>query len=266
MNLVKDYNMKASFFSPEHHPHALHKTTMIEKAIGLSFWKEYEGYPRMSKIDIARYAEWANEKIYLTGAEQGLMPDWDWLMEKFKEQLFSYGIDIFVIDAFNKLSFSGKGNKLDLINDVLTKLTMFAQINNVIIFLIAHPTKMRKEEGGLYASPTLYDVAGSSDFRNQTHDGFSVYRYFGDEFTEPKTVFENLKTKMKFQGKIGEQIEFDYHTPSGRYFELGSFYEGFSLCDKEPEQSEFEEEKELPKMSATDAFGDTYNNESEILF
>ena len=72
-------------------------------------------------------------------------PTWDWILEKFKEQLFSYGIDIFVIDAFNKLILP-KGNKLDEINNVLTRLTSFAQMNNCLVLLVAHPTKMKKNE------------------------------------------------------------------------------------------------------------------------
>lgn len=240
LNLVRDYKMKASFFSPEHHPFSLHHTSFIEKAVGRNFWKDNENCKRVNRYEIAKYKEWAEEKIYLTGTENGEFPTWDWLFEKFKEQLFSYGIDIFVIDAFNKLAFNGKGNRLEQINEVLTKLTMFAQMNNVIIFLVAHPTKMPKDTSGLYTSPTLYDVSGSSDFRNQTHDGFSIYRFFGDEENEPKTVFENLKTKMKFQGEIGGQVEFQYHLPSGRYYVLDEEPPTFSMWEvlQEPKRIE----------------------------
>lgn len=241
LNLIRDYGMKASFFSPEHHPFELHHTTFIEKTFGKSFFYDNKDCPRISKEEISKYKDWANEKIYLTGTENGEFPTWDWIFEKFREQLFSFGIDIFVIDAFNKLGFASKGNKLDQINDVLTKLTMFAQMHNVIIFLVAHPTKMQKGTNGLYNSPTLYDVSGSSDFRNQTHDGFSVYRFFGDEQNDSMTVFENLKTKMKFQGEIGGKIEFDYHLPSGRYFEKGTTAPTFILCDEvEPQKEQVE--------------------------
>ena len=37
MNIMRDHNMKASFFSPEHHPMALHQTTFIEKFYGKTF-------------------------------------------------------------------------------------------------------------------------------------------------------------------------------------------------------------------------------------
>ena len=240
LNLIRDYNMKASFFSPEHHPFELHHTSFIEKTFGKNFFKDNPNCPRISKSEIEKYRDWANEKIYLTATENGQFPTWDWLFEKFKEQLFSYGIDIFVVDAFNKLGFNSKGNKIDLINEVLTKLTMFAQIHNVIIFLVAHPTKMPKTANGLYASPSLYDVSGSGDFRNQTHDGFSIYRFFGDEENDTMTVFENLKTKMKFQGEIGGKVEFEYHLPSGRYYEKGTSPPTFILCDEESEPIEAE--------------------------
>ena len=49
--------------------------------------------------------------------------------------MFIYGVDIFVIDAFNKLEYDGsKDSELSRIKKVLTQLTMFAQMNNVIIF------------------------------------------------------------------------------------------------------------------------------------
>ena len=267
LNLVKDYNFKASFFSPEHHPFELHHTTFIEKSFGKSFWYGNNECPRISKNEIAQYQIWAEEKIYLTGTENGEFPTWDWLFEKMKEQIFNYGIDIFVIDAFNKLGFNEKGNKLDLINNVLTKLTMFAQMNNVIVFLVAHPTKMQKGQDGLYASPTLYDVSGSSDFRNQTHDGFSVYRFFGDDNNEPKTVFENLKTKMKFQGTIGGLVEYDYHIPSGRYYAKGTQIPTFNLIESGIiETEENEPEYKIQQVTPQDAFGEPYNDESDVPF
>ena len=268
LNLIRDYNMKASFFSPEHHPFELHHTTFIEKTFGKNFFKDNPNCPRITKDEILRYQQWAEEKLYLTGTENGEFPTWDWLFEKFKEQMFNYGIDIFVIDAFNKLAFNGKGNKLDQINEVLTKLTMFAQMNNVIIFLVAHPTKMQKDANGLYSSPTLYDVSGSSDFRNQTHDGFCIYRFFGDGAEDKGfTTFENLKTKMKFQGEIGGSVEFDYHLPSGRYYEKGTEPPTYCLIDEIEIKEDFKEEKkELPFINPVDAFGQPYDEDSDVPF
>lgn len=234
LNLVNDYNMKCSYFSPEHQPVALHQTRFIEKVFAKNFWEDYPGVKRVSQIEVAQYAEWANEKIYITCPDDGEVATWDWLLDKFKEQMITYGTDIFIIDAFNKVAFNDSKSPLQQINDVLTRLTSFAQNNNVIIFLVAHPTKMKKNAQNLYEVPTLYDVSGSADFRNQTHDGFCIYRFFEDDKgNENKTIFVNLKTKMKFQGEINGVVEFEYHAPSGRFYEMGSDLPLFNLITGE---------------------------------
>ena len=38
LNLIKDYNLKGSWFSPEHTPMSLYHTNLSEKVTGLNFW------------------------------------------------------------------------------------------------------------------------------------------------------------------------------------------------------------------------------------
>lgn len=251
MNLIKDYNLKASFFSPEHSPMALHQTTFIEKFYGTNFFQDNPNRPRVKKEQIDRYIKWANEKIYITAPDKGEMPNWSWILEKFKEQMFIYGVDMFVIDAFNKVEFDkSSDSELSKIKSVLTKLTMFAQMNNVIIFLVVHPTKMRKKENGDYEMPTLYDCSGSADFRNQTHDGFTVYRHFEEDLNngidKNDVDFVVQKVKMKFQGEMNGFERFRFDVVSGRYHSK----------DQSPPTFVFDKENEtLPNQQPEDAFG-----------
>jgi twinkle protein len=251
LNLIRDYNLKASFFSPEHNPMALHQTTFIEKFFGRNFWQDNPNRPKVSKDEINRYIEWANEKIYITAPERGEMPTWGWIMEKFKEQMFIYGVDMFVIDAFNKIDFDkSSDSELSKIKRVLTHLTMFAQMNNVIIFLVVHPTKMRKNDAGVYDMPTLYDCSGSADFRNQTHDGFTIYRHFEEipssKIDENDVEFVTQKVKMKFQGEMNASEFFRFDVVSGRYYAKHQNPPNF-VFDKE--------EGDLPMTSLSEAFG-----------
>lgn len=224
LNLMEDNDLKLSFFSPEHSPMALHQSTFVQKAVGKPFFGNTEGIERATREDVKRYVDWADQRLYLTSPEKGEAATWPWLLEKFKEQMYNFGVDCFFIDAFNKVKLPRGVPKLDAINDILTDLTSFAQSHNVVIFLVAHPTKMTKNEQGLYSMPSLYDVSGSADFRNQTHDGFGIYRFFGDEATgdKGKTTFANLKTKMSFQGIIGAKYDMDYIIHSGRYHGQGT--------------------------------------------
>ena len=138
LSLAKD-GYSASFFSPEHFPMKLHHGALAQKVIG----KQFLGDSKMTKDELQSYIDWSSDKIYLTYPEKGESIKWEWLLNKFKEQLFRYGIDIFVIDAFNKVK-RNNPDSLGEINDVLSELCLFAQAYNVHIFLIAHPTKMRK--------------------------------------------------------------------------------------------------------------------------
>lgn len=237
LNLVADCDMKMSIFSPEHNPMELYKANLIQKAVGKPFFADMDGVKKVQREDIDRYNQWAKERIYLTSGGAGETVDWDWLLEKFKEQMFAYGVDIFVIDAWNKVLMPKGMSGKEGVDQILTRLTAFCVQNNVLIFLIAHPTKIGNDEKtGMPKIPSLYDVSGSADFRNQTHNGFTIYRVFDKEGEDGFTSFTNQKTKYSFQGEIGQAVHFSYHRPTGRYYPVGESPLMFDLT--EPQQEE----------------------------
>jgi twinkle protein len=220
LNLIDEHEVKVSIFSPEHSPMPLYFSNFMQKAIGKPFFGTVQGVEKMTKEDMQRFVEWSKNRLYLTGGGQGEVMDWDWLFDKFKEQIFTFGINVFVVDAWNKVQMPKGYDGKTGIDAILTKLTAFCQQNDVQIFLVAHPTKMQKDKKtGLYDVPKLYDVSGSSDFSNQAHNGFSIYRNFPNGMQEDSTDFFNLKTKYQFQGTIGGHVRFKYHIPTARYYE-----------------------------------------------
>tara|TARA_B110000285_G_scaffold66759_1_gene76665 strand:- start:2305 stop:4146 length:1842 start_codon:yes stop_codon:yes gene_type:complete len=209
-------NLKASFFSPEHLPMRKHHEVLAEKVVGKKFGSSEFGN-RMNESELIKYREWSKDKIYLTAPEKGELVSWDWLLERFKEQCFKYGCNIFVIDAFNKVK-RKNGESLSEIGETLARLTAFCQAYDVHVFLIAHPTKMRKIDGSeKYEMPDLYSVKGSGDFRDQTHNGLCVHR----DYETGEVIVKNLKAKFKNQGSgsIGSFVTFNYDLNNGRYYD-----------------------------------------------
>lgn len=232
ISLINDNDLKSSFFSPEHFPMSLHHSVLAEKVIGKPFHNEVKGIGRITKNDLQDYSDWSSKRMFFTAPETGQMPTWDWLIERFKEQLFRFGIDIFVVDAFNKVKRSNP-DSLGEINEILARLTLFCQQHDVAMFLIAHPTKMKKDERtNKYAVPTLYDVKGTGDFYDQSHNGLTIYRDFENDTTSA------IPTKLKFkhQGNVGKECVFRYCKTNGRYFPLG---------DKESHESILVNEKQI---------------------
>lgn len=230
LNLVHDLGYKASLYSPEHFPMKHHHRTLAEKVIGKSFI----GRDSMSKEELNRYIEWSKDKIYLTIPEKAIIPDWDWLFEKFEEQIYRYGIDVFVIDAFNKVKM--RNGTLFEINEVLARLTLFCQMHNVNVFLVSHPTKMKKEEGKeKYMVPSLYDVKGSGDFYDQAHNGWTVYREYDTDFEEGYIRVIITKSKFRHQrSEVGKEALFSFDLKTGRFIpRLGPSDTGYLFKEKQ---------------------------------
>ncbi|HHY70525.1 MAG TPA: hypothetical protein GX519_02470 [Thermoanaerobacterales bacterium] len=131
------------------------------------------------------------------------------------------GIKTFVLDPFNKIEHMRNRNETETeyISRVLDRLHSFAQKNDVLVILVAHPRKMNRE-GGKYEFPTLYDISGSAHFYNKTDFGVIVYRFFGDEENpNNETVVRFQKIKFAHLGKGGD-VSVRWNYKNGRYEKL----------------------------------------------
>lgn len=222
LNLL--HNWKGAFFSPENRPLKLHFSKMAEKLIG----KSWDGNYRMSSSEKDNAKEFLNEKIWFIKPSKdfGL----DGILDTVKLLVRQYGIDYFVIDAWNKLEHKYDSNETKYIGDSLDKIVNFCETNQVHCFLVAHPKKIQKEKTtGLYETPTLYDIAGSANFFNKTDVGICVYR----DFDKKETNVYFQKVKFRHWG-VGEFVTLQYDLNNGRYYETG-FGDATNWITRRPE-------------------------------
>lgn len=117
-----------------------------------------------------------------------------------------------VIDPFNMLSIKGKMSGHEKIEEILRRITHFSHTMGVLVFLVAHPFKMKKDEKtGIYEMPDFYSVKGSSAFFEMSYHGMVVYR------DSAIVTVKILKVKQNNLGTAGECAYFMYDKPSGRY-------------------------------------------------
>ena len=103
-----------------------------------------------------------------------------------------------VIDPFNMLSIKGKFSGHEKIEEILRRITSFSHQMKVLVILVAHPFKMRKDEKtGLYEVPDFYSVKGSSAFFEMSYHGLVVYRSPG------QVMVRVLKVKQNNLGRAG---------------------------------------------------------------
>lgn len=123
-----------------------------------------------------------------------------------------------VLDPFNMLSIKGRFSGHEKIEEMLRRLTHFSHQMKVMVILVAHPFKMKKDDAtGVYQVPDFYSVKGSSAFFEMSYHGLVVYRR-NNNTTE--VMVEVLKVKQNNMGTTGAQCNFSYEKQSGRYIPL----------------------------------------------
>jgi twinkle protein len=198
LNLI--HGWKTAYFSPENHPLSYHFCKLASKITGKSFDGKYMGHPEFVQV-----YNHIDENFMFINPENDLTIDS--ILQKATHMVRKFGIKILVIDPFNKLDhLQERGeNETQYISRFLDRLTNFARINGVLVFLVAHPRKManNKENPSKYEVPTLYDINGSANFFNKTDYGITVYR----DRVEEKVSVIIQKVKFKHWGHAG-QIDF----------------------------------------------------------
>ena len=200
------YGWRFAYFSPENAPLAYHASKLIEKFTGKRFSK-----------DTLKFGEYKQVKQHLESNFYFISPAdnfrVDTILEKAKFLVRRRGIKALVIDPYNRLeSQQGGRNETQYISELLDKLTNFAQINDIMIILMAHPTKQPKNKDGVIEAPTLYDISGSANFFNKADFGIVVHRNRIDDYVEVHIQ----KVKFRHLGKCG-MAKFKYNLNNGRY-------------------------------------------------
>ena len=200
------YDFRVAYFSPENMPLAYHASKLIEKLVGKRLRAN-----DMNEMEYERAKLYYTENFFHILPNEGYMIDN--ILEKAKYLVVKRGIKILVIDPYNRLeSQQGSKSETQYISEVLDKLTNFAQQNDVLVILMAHPRKILKETS-TDGVPTLYDINGSANFYNKADFGIIVHRHKNDN---DHTLVRVQKVKFKHLGTGGD-VTFKYDIQNGRY-------------------------------------------------
>lgn len=210
LNLL--HNWKIAYFSPENFPVEFHTAKLTERLIGKRFRKS-EMTP--GEKDLA--VDYIHDNFFWINPEDENYTI-DTILQRASDLVYRYGIKCVVLDPWNRIEHQGEKGESETkyIGRVLTKIVNFAQKNDLLFILVAHPTKMQKANDGFYEVPNLYSISGSANFFNQTDYGITVYirnkKMDGYEHVE----IHVQKVKFKYLGETGVAT-FMYNKVNGRF-------------------------------------------------
>ena len=217
LNLSRQ-NWKFAVFSFENQPVAFHVTKMLEKIAGKPFGKGRN--ERISEDELCELTEQLHQSFAFTEATSGAFSLKD-VLDAAREFLIKFpdskrGV---VIDPWNELE-HWRGSNLsetEYISQALSTVRNWARINKVHVWIVAHPQKMRREEGKLPV-PRPDMISGSQHWWNKADCALTVCR--DAEFPDSQEVDIHIqKVRFKHIGRPG-MVTLRYDRITGRYHEM----------------------------------------------
>jgi len=200
-----NYGWKTAFASPENVPTYLHAHKLMRKVWQDMPTKEDIGGDKWNQV-----AEHVNDNFFFIDMERYTL---EAVLRKGAELVKRKGIKCLVIDPFNKVR--DVDAKTEDVNrytmEYLQKIEIFAKKYDVLVFIVAHPTKMYKGSDGKIEEPTMYNIKGGGEWYDASYHGLLVHRDYENKTVKAKV----LKVKFQNLGENGAEAHFKWEPKSG---------------------------------------------------
>ena len=202
-----NYGWKTAFASPENKPNFLHAHKLMRKVWG--------GMPQKADIHTERWnqvADHVNSNFYHIDMDRYSLES---VLAKGAELVKRKGIKCLVIDPFNKVRATTANdsdvNKYTM--EYLMQIESFARKHDVLVIIVAHPTKMYKNDKGVIEVPTMYNIKGGGEWYDASYHGLVVHR----NYLNKTVMVKVLKVKFQNLGENGAEVHFKWNPDSGGY-------------------------------------------------
>jgi twinkle protein len=219
INLCIGSRWKFAVFSPENQPLERHFVKLAEKIMGKPFYNGLHQRMSWRELQMAKEELQPWFTFILPPEDQVTI---DGILDRCKHVILKKGVNGIVIDPWNEIDHQRPPNmtETEYVSYCLTKIRRFARQYSVHIWLVAHPTKLRKLDNGRYPVPTPYDISGSAAWRNKADNVMTVFR----DIYSNRVQIHVQKIRFKEIGKIGMEVLY-YDKVTGVYRTTANYSE-----------------------------------------
>jgi twinkle protein len=217
VNLASRSNWKIAYCSPENWPIQRHAASLVEKITRKPFAGSTRTSDRVELREIQNALEWMKTRFFFTQLRDKDMHI-DGILEVMQAAISRHGVDGVVLDPWNELEYHRPSSmsETEYVSESLGKIRRFARLNNVHVWIVAHPTKLKRDDTGAYPVPRLYDISGSAHWYNKADNGVVVHRH---NVERPEVCIYVQKIRFREVGKVGDTM-LRYIADNGRYKDL----------------------------------------------
>jgi twinkle protein len=196
-------------FSAETQPLPVYLSGVLETLMRKPFRQGYVN--RMEPSDIARAVSWLDERLIMCNASDDdttgfRLPSINSLMGVAEDMISKdwkdHGKVGVILDPWNEMDhtpISGM-NETQMTNHELALWRQWIRKMKVVHgFIVAHPSKPQKDREGNFKPVTLYDISGSSAWKNKADGGIVIRRPFDGQME-----VDVEKCRLRHLGKAGK--------------------------------------------------------------
>ena len=199
-----NYQWKTAFASPENAPTYLHAHKLMRKV-----WQDMPSKKDIGTDKWNQVAEHINDNFYFIDMDKYSL---EAVLRKGAELVKRKGIKCLVIDPFNKVRSNDASGDVNVYTlEYLSKIEIFAKKYDVLVIVVAHPTKMYKDANGKIEEPTMYNIKGGGEWYDASYHGILVHRDYEQRTVKAKI----LKVKFQNLGENGAEAHFKWEPKSG---------------------------------------------------
>ena len=199
-----NYQWKTAFASPENAPTYLHAHKIMRKV-----WQDMPTKKDIGTDKWNQVADHVNDNFFFIDMERYTL---EAVLRKGAELVKRKGIKCLVIDPFNKVRSNDASGDVNVYTlEYLSKIEIFAKKYDVLVIVVAHPTKMYKDANGRIEEPTMYNIKGGGEWYDASYHGLLVHRNYENKTVKAKV----LKVKFQNLGENGAEAYFKWEHRSG---------------------------------------------------
>ena len=199
-----NYQWKTAFASPENAPTYLHAHKIMRKV-----WQDMPTKKDIGTDKWNQVADHVNDNFFFIDMEKYTL---EAVLRKGAELVKRKGIKCLVIDPFNKVRSNDASGDVNVYTlEYLSKIEIFAKKYDVLVIVVAHPTKMYKDANGRIEEPTMYNIKGGGEWYDASYHGLLVHRNYENKTVKAKV----LKVKFQNLGENGAEAYFKWEHRSG---------------------------------------------------
>jgi len=195
LSLAVEHGWRMCLYSPEKFPYKLLFHELATMLIGRKLTREL-----VDERTFTEAMQFLRNHFYIVDANRckGI----DDILETARQINLRYGIDMTLIDPANWIDQTQAkgGDPLERANYVIGQVVDFAQVENQLTWMVAHPRKPPLVKDGKQYVPEMWDIAGTSDYANKA----TWVEILERDFSQKRTFIHIKKVRFGHLGQVGE--------------------------------------------------------------